>query len=69
MLLRNKKNESSCGYTIMCINPHACMHTHKHSDALGDVTIFYKPVYVQHIFCQRHNRILCSFFLKEVKAV
>lgn len=69
MLLRNKKNESSCEYMIIYINPHACMHTYTHSDALGGVIIFDKLVSVHYLFLQRHNRNLCPFFIKGVKAI
>lgn len=69
MLLRNKKNESTCEYMIIYINPQACMHTYTHSDALGGVIIFDKLVSVHYLFLQRHNRNLCPFFLKGVKAI
>ena len=69
MLLRNKKNESSCEYMIIYINPHACMHTYTHSDALGGVIIFDKLVSVHYLFLQIHNRNLCPFFIKGVKAI
>ena len=45
---------------------HMQRHTHYALDAPGEV---YEPVPMHHLLCQRHNRALCPFSLKGVKAV
>ena len=46
MLLRDKKNESSCEYMIIYINPHAHMHTYIHTQMLWEVLLFLISLYL-----------------------